>query len=284
MLIITLLMVLGTIDPQSCTLICEDSSYQMFSVSQPPLAEWPANGPWGGNVRCLATSLADNDIVVAGTYEERYVLLGGVWRSMDGGVTWSATELQGLRVTSVCAASPSTFYAATSNGLFVSCDDGETWSIVPSMSSDVIAIGVSPADPTLLIVGLASDSGIRRSTDGGATWYDVGLNEGFMTGFGIDPEHPDTMYVAVWGLDKPLYRSTDGGAYWAPMGPAGSGQQILVAPMGTGETIILTHDEGYMVTHDYGSTWNTVFCSTLSNAVSDGMNIYAPARLVSTPP
>ncbi len=94
----------------------------------------------------------------------------------------------------------------------------------------MIGIGVHSEDTDILIAGLSSNTGVRRSDDGGATWSEVGLSNGYMKGFGCDPEHPDTMYLAMSGMDYSLYRSTDAGLSWTALGPAGSGWGLLVAP------------------------------------------------------
>jgi len=240
--------------------------------------EWTGSGPWGGNLRALVPAVGNNSIVLAACGYSMASDAGGVWRSTNGGVTWNGTSLYGIQVNDVCAAPPSTFYAATRTGLYVSTDNGENWSVVPGMpSAYVIKIGVSQANPDVLIAGLSSNTGIRRSTDGGATWHEVGLSTGFMKGFGCDPNHPDTMYVAMSGLAQPLYRTTDGGASWSPMGPAGSGWGLLVAPFGFAETMILTHSDGFYMTGNYGNNWDLVVPGTsYAPAACDASNLYAP--------
>lgn len=240
--------------------------------------EWTGSGPWGGNLRALVPAVGDNSIVIAACGYSMTADAGGVWRSTDGGVTWNGTGLYGIQVNDACAAPPSTFYAATRTGLYVSTDNGENWSVVSGMpSAYVIKIGASQTNPDVLIAGLSSNTGIRRSVDGGATWHEVGLSTGFMKGFGCDPDHPDTMYVAMSGLAQPLYRSTDGGASWSPMGPAGSGWGLLVAPFGTGETMILTHGDGFYMTANYGDSWELAVAGTsYAPAVCDGSNLFAP--------
>lgn len=247
----------------------------------PGVGEWTGDGPWGGNIKGLATSLADSTVVIAGCGFSMASDAGGIWRSTDGGVTWTGSELNPIQVNDVCSgglSDPYTFYAATRTGLYISVDNGVTWSPVPGMSSQyVIGIGVNNYDPDILIAGLSSDNGIRRSTDGGDTWDEVGLSSGYMKGFGCDPQHPDTMYVAMSSLDHSVYRSTDQGASWEPIGPAGSGWGLLVAPFGSGETIIATTSDGFYMSSDYGATWDLVVSgSSYAPAVSDGANLYAP--------
>lgn len=251
--------------------------------ASPGIGEWTGSGPWGGNLKAIAVSALDDDIVLAGCGFSMTPDAGGVWRSTDGGVSWVETELCPIPVNAMCSggpAAPNSFYAGTRTGLYVSSDNGITWETVPGMATAyVIGIGINSSDSDLLIAGLSSNTGIRRSADGGQTWSEVGLSTGYMKGFGCDPDHPDTMYVAMSGLSNSLYISTDAGASWSPTGPSGSGWGLLVAPFGTGETIIVTTSDGFYITDDYGSTWNlAVSGGSYAPAVSDGTDLYAPVN------
>ena len=63
-----------------------------------------------------------------------------------------------------------------------------------------------------------------RSTDGGATWTNMGLRDSRHIGrIALHPEDPDLVYVAamghLWGPndERGLYRSADGGETWQPI-------------------------------------------------------------------
>ncbi len=240
--------------------------------------QWTGTGPWGGIIRGFAVSPIDNSVVIVGCGFPMAPDAGGVWRSSDGGITWSATDLAGDQVNGVCtggSAAPGVFYASTATGLYRSTDNGAQWNIVSS--EYYLAAGVSEDNPDVIIAGLSSNRGIRRSVDGGTTWQTVGLNNGYMKGFGSDPDHPDTMYVAISGGGNSLYRSVDAGVSWSPIGPSTSGWGVLVAPFGSGETIILSTSNGYYMSTDFGNNWNLVVSGVAySPAISDGTNLYAP--------
>lgn len=283
-MLFVIILALGLVDPETGYPVRENMHGYTECTVPPGLpagpGQWTGNGPWGGNLKALVAAPDDNSTVIAACGFSMASDAGGVWRSTDGGQTWSATELTGIQVNDACAAPPSTFYAGTRTGLYVSWDGGQSWQTVPGMASSyVIGIGASHHDPDLLIAGLSSNNGIRRSTDGGQTWHEVGLSTGFMKGFGFDPDNPETLYVAMSGLSQPLYRSLDGGASWSPMGPSGSGWGLLTAPFGSGETIILTHDHGFYMSNDYGATWNlAVSGGSYAPAATDGVNLYAPVN------
>ena len=281
---ITTLLTAGYIAPETgCVLPMAEygMEYSSVEVLPPGAGEWTRVGPWGGNLKALAVSPVDPDLVLAGCGFSMASDAGGLYRSTDGGATWAEADPFPIQVNDVCAAgpmAPETLYAATRTGLYRSTDDGVTWETVSGMASSyVIGIGVHSGNTDILIAGLSSNNGVRRSDDGGVTWTEVGMGSGYMKGLGCDPEHPDTMYLAMSGLDNSLYRSTDAGISWDPIGPAGSGWAVLVAPFGTGETLIVTTSDGFYMSQDNGTSWDlAVAGSSYAPAVTDGSNLYAP--------
>ena len=78
------------------------------------------NGPFGGHVQAIAQSGAT---LVIGTHG------GGAWRSIDGGVSWTAAG-PGISTPFVYALAPMgprLFAGCPGCGAFVSTDAGVTW-------------------------------------------------------------------------------------------------------------------------------------------------------------
>lgn len=125
------------------------------------------------------------------------------------------------------------YAGAAAGGIFKSTDLGVTWTAIfdQAGSPSIGALAIHPTNPNILYAGTgeansSSDSyegtGIFKSTDAGATWTNIGLPNSYHIGrIVVDPLRPETVYVAVGGKhfgainpDRGLYRSTNGGAVW----------------------------------------------------------------------
>ncbi|HJP92547.1 MAG TPA: hypothetical protein VJ875_11355 [Pyrinomonadaceae bacterium] len=129
---------------------------------------------------------------------------------------------------------PKTFYmGVASGGLFRTTDGGVTWTPltdgkVPLGSTGCVA--VADSDPNIIYLGTGSDSvrsnvstgrGMYKSIDGGQTWKFIGLhNAGQIGAVRIHPTNPDIVWVsAVGDIFKPndergVFKTTDGGQTW----------------------------------------------------------------------
>ena len=128
---------------------------------------------------------------------------------------------------------PGTIYIGFSGGgLWKTTDHGQNWTSLFDEQT-FLSIGtvvLDPSDPETVYVGTGDPNisgypfigdGIWKSTDGGANWSALGLEETYIvTQIIIDPVNTQTIYAATMGLpferteDRGLYKSTDGGQNW----------------------------------------------------------------------
>ncbi|MGH7740548.1 MAG: VPS10 domain-containing protein [Candidatus Eiseniibacteriota bacterium] len=143
---------------------------------------------------------------------------------------------RGGRVTAVTGVrgEPFTFYfGSTGGGVWKSTDAGSNWESVSDKdfkSGSVGAIAVSESDHNVIVAGmgespirgnLSAGDGVYRSTDGGASWTNIGLKDaGQISRVRIHPNRPDLIYVAVQGhawkpnSTRGVYRTEDAGKTW----------------------------------------------------------------------
>jgi Abnormal spindle-like microcephaly-assoc'd, ASPM-SPD-2-Hydin len=170
------------------------------------------------------------------------------------------------------------FYAASEwGGLYKSTDGGLTWTRLnnhmPTVTWDV---EVSPADSNRIFATsfydgrVASRSGINVSTDGGVTWTHPATSvppagrcleaarrdEPAAFGISVDPSNPQNVYV---GTNCGLAISNDGGTTWRYVDPtpANRADDIWDVTVHHGGIIDLCGDDGHRRSVDGGATWTT---------------------------
>src|SRR2546426_10249103 len=121
---------------------------------------------------------------------------------------------RGGRVLAVAgiAGDPATFYfGAVDGGVWRTTNAGVTWD--PLFDGQPIAsigaLAVAPSDPRIIYVGTGEASirsditfgaGVYRSSDGGATWHALGLEDTRHIGkVLVDPRNPDVVLIAALG-------------------------------------------------------------------------------------
>jgi len=127
------------------------------------------------------------------------------------------------------------------NGVYRSTDGGITWSHSGLAGSDRIGrIAVDPANSNRVFAAATGNlfvaggtRGLYRTTDGGTTWQLVLAGANGTTGavdVALDPSNPNRVYAVMWdqirrpsgrvygGVGSGVYRSTDGGSTWVRLG------------------------------------------------------------------
>jgi photosystem II stability/assembly factor-like uncharacterized protein len=124
------------------------------------------------------------------------------------------------------------FVAAASGGLWKTVNNGVTWKPVFDRqdTASIGAVAVAPSNPDIVWVGTGEanarnsvswGTGVYKSTDGGETWHNMGLNDTHHIGrIVVHPNNPDMVYVAALGhlwapnRERGVYKTVDGGRTW----------------------------------------------------------------------
>jgi photosystem II stability/assembly factor-like uncharacterized protein len=141
-----------------------------------------------------------------------------LWKSRDGGATWTAVDGLPLAFPQTLAVAPDGLYGATGDvGMAKSTDAGATWMKINHgiTGTSLKALAADPQHPGTLFAGNTSAPGmLYRTMDGGANWADVdSLATASPAEVLVDGQNSQNVYT-LW-TDSEIRKSTDGGATWA---------------------------------------------------------------------
>ena len=151
-------------------------------------------------------------------------------------------------------------------GVYKSSDGGDTWSELtnglPQGLRGKADLAVSAGDPDrvyVLIEAPGEEGGVYRSDDRGATWeqvtdYQAIRNRPFYyCNLEAHPKNPDIL----WGMAEGYWKSEDGGKSWESQGvPHGDNHDMWINP-DLPHIFIQSNDGGANITIDGGKTWST---------------------------
>ncbi len=251
------------------------------------------DGEGSYSIGCVSLDPSDPKTVWVGTGEnqnQRSVAYGdGVYKSTDGGKSWKNMGLKNSEhianvlvdptnsnVVWVAAYGP-LWSNGGERGVYKSTDGGATWELSKAVSdyTGCNDLRMDPRDPNVLYaafhqrqrkvftyLGGGPESGLYKTTDGGATWTQLqgGLPSGDLGRIGIDvsPVNPDVVYAVVEAPDTKggIYRSDDGGSSWNKQSgtfTSGNYYQELTCDPRNVDRIFIT-DTYYKVSDDGGKT------------------------------
>jgi photosystem II stability/assembly factor-like uncharacterized protein len=179
---------------------------------------------------------------------------------------------------------------AVGDGMYKSTDGGATWTHLGLRNSQMIAmIDVDPTNPDRLYVavlghpyGPNSERGVYRSTDGGVTFERVLYRDEYTSAndVRIDPRNPNVLYATLWKQQQSfiegqgfsgaagIFKSTDGGTTWrqltdglpellqANLAIAGSNPNVLYATVANVATPTAPSTVKFYKSVDAGEHWS----------------------------
>ncbi len=221
-----------------------------------------SDGYFGGSIGAVAVATSDNNVIYVGGGEKTVrgnVSYGyGIWKSEDGGNSWSQKGLEKSRHISRVRIDPNDYnivYAAVmgdlykdspDRGVYKSIDGGNTWKKVLHANTRAGAVDliIDPNNPRILYATTwnirrtpyslesgGEGSALWRSTDYGETWDNISDSEGLpsglwgISGITVSPVDSDRLWLIVENEKGGVYRSDDRGKKWSKVNESRSLRQ-----------------------------------------------------------
>ncbi|MFB0545794.1 MAG: Ig-like domain-containing protein, partial [Anaerolineae bacterium] len=169
----------------------------------------------------------------------------GVYKSTDGGRGWVpanrgiengevvALALDPTNPQVLYAALIDTTYGGPQGGVFKTVNGGGNWQLV-SEAQQVWALAPAPSESQVLYASSPFYGGVRKSTDGGATWMDINIPDVLVVeSLAVNPWFSHIIYAGT--RTSGLYRNVEGS--WASIS--------LGLPPGVSISDILIDDQVY---------------------------------------
>lgn len=237
----------------------------LFSIAGPAVlphaafAEdgWVPVGPPGGQITELRVHPRNPRILWAGTYD------GGVFKSVDGGSSWSPASrgLDRLNVQALAVApsNPSILYAASGGRFYRSSNGGQSWTVrlpcgdLPGCLplQVVLELVVDPRDPQEVFA--VTFRGLFKTVDGGVQWRRVPKTSRSFYSMVFEPGNPKVAYAAAY---YEFFKSTDGGASWVLLNKQGTSRfEFLVIDPKNPRRMWTGSSNGILRSSDGGRSW-----------------------------
>ncbi|MCL5026233.1 MAG: hypothetical protein M1531_07035 [Chloroflexi bacterium] len=248
-------------------------------VVPPPAARagvgfWSSSGP-ADIIGTVAVAPGNGQVVYA-------IGQQGLWKTADGGSTWSlagAAKLNSYAPIAVDPTNASALYSGgtdTLRGIVKSTDGGGSWAVLrPNV--DATALAVDPTRPNIIYAGVVTGGSMQllKSFDSGATWaavtnqYVASPGIPSVVGIAVDPSRPDTVYAALQSYHTGFVLRTDnGGANWmtlstGSMVPLMLPTALAISPSTGGSSRVyvawgLMGSKALLRSSDNGNTWQNV--------------------------
>jgi len=226
-------------------------------------------------VTAIVVDPRDMNVLLASAWTRDSTTGGGVFRSSDGGRTWSGAGLSGqaVRALAMAPSDPNVLVVGTLDGAYRSLDSSKSWERISPEHHEELrnfdSLAIDPRDPRTIYAGTFHLP--WKTTDGGRNWRPIHegmIDDSDVMSLLIDGSNPGRLYASAC---SGIYRSDNDAAQW---------RKIQGIPYTARRTYAITQDpmdparvyaatsEGLWKTSDGGMTWRrTTPQSWVVNAV-----------------
>ena len=213
-------------------------------------------GMHGKSIRAMAIAASDSSVLVAGA-------LDGVYRSNDGGNSWShissgnQNEIKNIESIAIDPKNPNVVYAGTWHLAWKTPDGGSTWQHINKGmidDSDVFSVVVDSENPS--IVFASACSGIYKSETAGDLFkkiQGIPFSARRTRVLKMDPSNPKIVYA---GTTEGLWKTSDEGTTWKRVSnPEVVVNDVMIDPRNSSRVLLATDRSGVLASDNGAETF-----------------------------
>lgn len=170
----------------------------------------------------VCIDFTNDQIIYLGTGDHDYYYTGsGVWKSTDGGNTFTQTSLNSKMIVDMIMdpTDHNVIVAITDGGIYKTYNGGTTWTAKTSTSIQFDDLKKKENATSRVLFAATNASELYRSLDFGETWTQITsgiyIPSGFTSGAGcriaVTPADSNVVYFAMVVKGGTIFKSTDGG-------------------------------------------------------------------------
>jgi hypothetical protein len=242
---------------------------------------WSATSLAGNFDQVTALALDTSGVIYAGATALDVSTGGGIYKSTDGGSSWTAAT-SGITATSIdaIAIDPNNFsdvFAIAGGKIYVSANSGTSWTALSQAVGASGSLAIA-ATSSVVTIYAGSSTGFFYSTNYGATWTSISVPLPVYS-LAVDPNNAGTAYA---GTVSGVYKTTNGGGSWSAVNtgfsPVGAVTSLAI---NSTSTVYAATGSGLYYTTNGGTSWTLVTQTVLGIpstpllvAVDSGNNVY----------
>jgi len=237
---------------------------------------WPGIGRRDLVIDNLVFDPRNPDVLFAGTWELKNNQ-GGLYRSSDGGKTWTNLPLgsfvSAVRAAAIAPSEPDVMALGISEGVILSTDGGKTWDRITRgyrTLYNVESLAFDPKDSQTLYVGTWHLG--FKTVNRGKKWEPIHsgmIDDSDMFSLLVNPDQPEVLYASAC---TGIYRSENGGTSWQKLRnglpkDANRTRTLLIDPVDSNRIYAGT-TVGLFVSTDSGTSWTRLVADVVVNSIA----------------
>lgn len=229
-----------------------------------------------------------------------------IYKSINSGNTWEKIIAfpKASKVTQLYHSPKvkNTLYAATSTGLYISQDAGNTWALI--LNKETLNIAIDSNHPEI-IYAACNEDGVYKTTDNGQNWHDLNQDLAFFnfksrfknrySTISTAPNNDQRLYVinSTWGRSGGLYQSDNGGLNWKLISnnmpeswlKTSKRMNDFAISQNDAKQMYLGSSRYIYASKNSGDSWKQVISKELDNGWTHrGINIFGHTREIKVDP